>query len=350
MRKVRWALEGTLLLSVWLVMLLPGAGEWYARTVYPPLSDGLSFCASFLPFSASDCFIYGSIAALLLHLFLHIRKAPLRTLRQTGEYLLCAYLWFYLAWGLNYSRQPFYERANLEPARYDAAAFAAFLAEYTEHLNSTYPGDFRLDTALIQQDIKERYRAIAPRFGLKPPAAFHTCKPMICSEAMSRVGVLGYIGPFFNEATLNRELLPVQYPATCAHELAHVLGTAGEGEANFYAWLVCTTSARPETRFAGWFSLFPYVLSNARRLLPADDFEAWKASLRPEVKRLYNEKAAYWHERYSPLWGKAQDWIYNLYLRGNQVPDGTANYSEVVGMVMAYSKPSDGNAQPHLPE
>ena len=53
------------------------------------------------------------------------------------------------------------------------------------------------------------------------------------------VGVTGSMGPFFCEFTLNGDLLPANYPATYAHELAHLLGITSEAEANFYAYQVC---------------------------------------------------------------------------------------------------------------
>lgn len=310
--------------------------EWYARNIFPPISDALSWLSSFMPFSVSDCFIYGSIVGLLVYLVLRIRRSPWKTLGRVGMYLLGVCLWFYAAWGLNYFRAPFYARAGVEPPRYDSLAFDSFLEHYAEELNRTYLAEIRIDSAKVAREVKAQYSWIAPRFGLKMPKDFHRAKPMIYSPMMSAVGVLGYIGPFFNEATLNKDLLPVQYPSTYAHEMAHVLGVAGEGEANFYAWLVCTSSSVPELRFAGWFSIFPYVLSNAYHNLPRERFETWTASIRPEVKKLYNEKNAYWQELYDETWGELQDKVYNLYLKSNRVAGGTANYSEVVGMVMAW--------------
>ena len=84
---------------------------------------------------------------------------------------------------------------------------------------------------------------------------------------MSGVGVLGYMGPFFTEYNLNPDLLPVQYPFTYAHEMAHVLGISSEAEANLYGFLVCSRSGVPEIRFSAYFALLPYVLSNAYGLL-----------------------------------------------------------------------------------
>lgn len=66
------------------------------------------------------------------------------------------------------------------------------------------------------------------------------------------VGVTGSMGPFFCEFTLNGDLLPSQYPATYAHELAHLLGITSEAEANFYAYQVCTRSQVQAIRFSGY--------------------------------------------------------------------------------------------------
>lgn len=313
-----------------------GWAEWYAQTVYPIVSNALSWVSSFFPFSVSDAFVCVSVVGLSMYTVLNVRRSPWKTLGKVGLYLLGVYLWFYLSWGLNYFREPFYQRAGIETLPYDSAAFETFLAKYTEQLNASYIPDIKIDTSRFAEEIKEQYRGIALRFGMKLPRNYHKAKPMLLPSVMGAAGVLGYIGPFFNEATLNADLLPVQYPSTYAHEMAHVLGIAGEGEANFYAWLVCTSSSVPEIRFAGWFSIFPYLVGNARRALPPERFEAWVAGIRPEVKKLYNDKNAYWKARYSKWWGGLQDKVYNLYLKGNRVPGGTANYSEVVGMVMAW--------------
>ena len=85
---------------------------------------------------------------------------------------------------------------------------------------------------------------------------------------ISMVGVTGSMGPFFCEFTLNGDLLPANYPATYAHELAHLLGITSEAEANFYAYQVCTRSQAMGIRFSGYFSVLNHVLGNAQRLLP----------------------------------------------------------------------------------
>lgn len=333
----------------------PEAGEKYARTIYPVVASVLSSFSRIFPFSLGDCFIYGSIAGLTVYLVYALikRTEVWRRLRFIAEYLAWVYVWFYLAWGLNYFRQDFFTRSGIPPLPYSAERFASFLEAYTDSLNASYVPLEKIDTFSVAATIQEGYLTLSPRFGLLPPthrgrstdpkhpaadslAAFRLrAKPMLFPSWMSGVGVMGYIGPFFNEFNLNTELLPVQYPAVYAHELSHVLGISNEAEANLYSYLVCTASDRPEVRFSGYFSLFPYVLGNAYRLLDKEAFEAWKAKLRPEIRELYNRKTAYWHVRYSPWIGKIQDTAYNLFLKGNRISSGTANYSEVIELVIA---------------
>jgi len=40
--------------------------------------------------------------------------------------------------------------------------------------------------------------------------------------------------------------------------------------------------------------------------------------------------------KYSPLIGDVQDWIYDLYLKGNKIESGRKNYSEVIGLLISY--------------
>ena len=117
--------------------------------------------------------------------------------------------------------------------------------------------------------------------------------------------------------------------------MAHVLGVSSEAEANYYSYLICTTSSVREIRFSGYFSLLPYVLSNAYQVLPESDFKAWQETLRPEIIALYREKADHWRALYNPFLGEIQDKMYNWYLKGNRISSGTANYSEVISLIMA---------------
>ena len=190
---------------------------------------------------------------------------------------------------------------------------------------------------MVRNEVVRGYRAISPALGVLPPTTDRPrAKTMLFTPLISMVGVTGSMGPFFCEFTLNGDLLPAEYPATYAHELAHRLGITSEAEANFYAYQVCTRSSVPTLRFSGYYSILFHVLSNARRLMDEAAYQALVESIRPEIIQLAKDHQAYWSAKYSPLVGAVQDWIYDLYLKGNKIDSGRQNYSEVVGLLISY--------------
>ncbi|MDL2255578.1 DUF3810 domain-containing protein [Parabacteroides sp. OttesenSCG-928-K15] len=342
---IRWILLSLLLLFIWAAMLWVDIGEWYARSVYPLLSSCLSRLSSVFFFSVGDCFIIGSIIGLLAYLIYAIikRRGFWKRLRCILECLVWIYAWFYLAWGLNYFRHNFYTRAQIPPARYEADHFHTFLTAYTDSLHASWCVVEETDPSLVAVEINGQYRKLPPHLGILRPSNHLRAKPMLSSSFMSSVGVKGYMGPFFTEFNLNRQLLPVEYAFTYAHELAHALSISNEAEANLYAYQVCTASRIPEIRFSGYFGLFPYVLRNAQRLLPSDDYKAWLDSLHPDIKALYNQRIEHWQALYNPTIGEMQDKVYNLFLKSNRISSGTANYSEVIALLMALDKNKKSN-------
>ena len=140
MKYIRRIILSLLLVAIWFTMRSPGAGEAYARNIYPYVSAVLSRFSSLFPFSVGDCLIYGSIVGLLVYVGCAIAgKCSWKTLAgRTVEYLLWVYVWFYMAWGLNYFRQDFFTRTQLPYAAYSADAFRSFLSAYTDALNASF--------------------------------------------------------------------------------------------------------------------------------------------------------------------------------------------------------------------
>lgn len=327
-----------LLMAIIAIRFTPAAAEGYARKVYPVISAFLSAVSAPFPFSLGDLFVVVSIVALLAYVGYAIyKRRPFgHTLFHVALFAGYVYIWFYLAWGLNYFRHDFYTRTGIPYAPYKMEAFRSFLDNYIDSLNNSYLNVKEIDTSLVQLEITEQYNRIAPQFGMLMPRQVRKPKPMWSSALMSKTGVLGYMEPFFSEFCLNKELLPVQYPQTYAHELSHRLSISNEAEANLYAYLACTASTVPEIKFSGYFSLFPYVMQNAAMALPEVEYKGLVKRIRPEIIGLYRQKQAYWESRYSSLIGNMQQKLYNFFLKGNNIPTGTANYSEVIGLLISY--------------
>ena len=343
-KKVIHAILGLFLLLllgyVWMIQSNPVIGEQYAQQVYPIVSNVLSSFSNIFPFSLSDLTIVLSVVGLIVYPFYaRYRKRSYRSIiLHTLGYLAFIYGWFYVAWGGNYFRMPFYERTNIERVAYDSAHFQSFLTNYSTELNASYCEDLKLDTLLIQQTGMEGYNKLSDTYGMLSPKELIPAKPMLSNYAMSQVGVLGYMAPFFSEFCVNDELLSVQYPFSYMHELAHRLGIASEAEANLYAYLICSAATDSTIRFSGYMSLFPYVMGNAAQALSETQYRAFASTIRPEVWALYKEKRTYWDEKYNPLIGEIQHKVYNLFLKGNNIPNGTANYSQVIGLLLSLPK------------
>ncbi len=339
--KLRYIILGDLLVAVWIAQGIPAVGAWYANSVYPILSRVLSSFSNLFPFAIGDLFIFLSIVGVIVYpIYGRMQKQSWKhILLRDGEYLLWVYVWFYIAWGLNYSQPNFFVRNRIPYAAYTPENLKTFTDEYIQALNDSYTAVTSIDPDLICRETVKGYQAIAGSMGVhRPPTARPRVKTMLFTPLISKVGVSGSMGPFFCEFTLNGDVPPSQYPATYAHELAHLTGISSEAEANFYAYQVCTRSENPQIRFCGYFSILNHVLGNARRLMTEEEFMDLYNRIRPEVINQARENQEYWSAKYSPLLGDIQSWIYDIYLKSNKIESGRKNYSEVIGLLISYNE------------
>ncbi len=339
---VRYVALGALLILVWLTQWIPALATIYSQTIYPLISYVLSFFSGLFPFAIGDLFIFLSITGVIVYPFYARLRKKLpwkKILLRDGEYLLWIYVWFYLAWGLNYSQKNFYQRTEIPYTAYTPEIFQEFVDDYITQLNRSYTPVNSINQDLIREETVRIYHQLSDSLGVnRPPHEHPRVKTMLFTPFISMVGVTGSMGPFFCEFTLNGDLLPVNYPATYAHELAHLLGITSEAEANFYAYQICTRSVAMGIRFSGYFSILGHVLGNAQRLLPEEEYTRLFKRVRPEIIELAKNNQAYWAAKYSPVVGAVQDWIYDLYLKGNKIESGRQNYSEVVGLLISYQE------------
>ncbi len=331
---ILWVLFFVVIITV---RFFPEAGEWYARRIYPVVAYVLSLFSSIFPFSLGDCFIVMACMGLLFYWVRGFRKriSFWRRLRRSIFFLGWIYIWFYVAWGLNYFREDFYTRHQLPHAVYEPDKFRVFLDDYVHRLNADYTTE-TIASARVAQDILKGYEQMADTLGLIRPRGGLKVKKMLFSSFLSKVGVTGYMGPFFTEFQLNEEIRPEEYPGVYAHEMAHRLNVSSEAEANFCAWLVCNRSTEPAIRYSGNFLIFGYVMRNAAVLLEEEEYLHLIQGIRPEILQQYKSYQHYWQEKYSPWIGKIQNRMYNFFLKSNRISSGTKNYSEVIGMILAW--------------
>ena len=342
-----------LLILVTLTKMIPLWGFIYTTRIYPVIGTLLSPISGFFPFAVGDIFIALSIAWVILYPIYEIGLRKKRVFGRVAEYLLWVYAWFYIAWGLNYSQPNIYYRIGMKPVEVSKAKFKKFAYQYADSLNalsnaslsnarkSIFP-DSIVDDGLknrVRDAVLKEYNKIGYREGINRPFNQHPhAKTMVFTPLSSMAGVTGSMGPFFCEFTLNGDILAHDYPATYAHEFAHFLGVANEGEANFYSYIVCTASADKQVRFSGYYHIFFHVLNNVFDILGEKEGERFLKHIRPEIIQRARNDRRYWLSKRCKALDAAQDFIFELYLRGNHVAEGRKSYSGVIGLILAWEE------------
>ena len=342
-----------LLILVTLTKMIPLWGFIYTTRIYPVIGTLLSPISGFFPFAVGDIFIALSITWVILYPIYEIGLRKKRVFGRVAEYLLWVYAWFYIAWGLNYSQPNIYYRIGMKPVEVSKAKFKKFAYQYADSLNAlsnaslsnarkSISPDSIVDYALknrVRDAVLKEYNKIGYREGINRPFNQHPhAKTMVFTPLSSMAGVTGSMGPFFCEFTLNGDILAHDYPATYAHEFAHFLGVANEGEANFYSYIVCTASADKQVRFSGYYHIFFHVLNNVFDILGEKEGERFLKHIRPEIIQRARNDRHYWLSKRCKALDAAQDFIFELYLKGNHVAEGRKSYSGVIGLILAWEE------------
>lgn len=377
-----------LLSLITLTKLIPLWGFIYTTRIYPIIGSLLSPISGLFPFALGDLFIALSIVWVFFYPIYEIKWRKQLAKRffflaakrgcypkkkvvfgRVAEYLLWVYAWFYIAWGLNYSQPNIYCRTGMKPVEVSEAKFREFAYRYADSINylseerrvkseETAFDDHRESqfNGIVDDGLKNRvwdavlkgYNEIGAKDGINAPFNQHPhAKTMLFTPLSSMSGVTGSMGPFFCEFTLNGDIRPHDYPAIYAHEYAHLLGIANEGEANFYSYIVCTASSDKAVKFSGYYHIFFHVLRNVFDILGEKEGEKFLKYIRPEIIQLAKSDRNYWLSKRCKVLDAAQDFIFDLYLRGNHVAEGRKSYSGVVGLILAWEsrhakRPFDG--------
>ena len=382
-RRLKWRhwVLLVLLSLITLTKLIPLWGFIYTTRIYPIIGSLLSPISGLFPFAIGDIFIALSIVWVIFYPIYEIKWRKQLAKRffflaakrgcypkkkvvfgRVAEYLLWVYAWFYIAWGLNYSQPNIYCRTGMKPVEVSEAKFREFAYRYADsinYLNEETAFDDQRESqfnGMVDDGLKNRvrdavlkgYNEIGAKDGINAPFNQHPhAKTMLFTPLSSMSGVTGSMGPFLCEFTLNGDIRPHDYPAIYAHEYAHLLGIANEGEANFYSYIVCTASSDKAVKFSGYYHIFFHVLRNVFDILGEKEGEKFLKYIRPEIIQLAKSDRNYWLSKRCKVLDAAQDFIFDLYLRGNHVAEGRKSYSGVVGLILAWEsrhakRPFDG--------
>lgn len=161
-------------------------------------------------------------------------------------------------------------------------------------------------------------------------------KPVMLSNALSRMHVTGVYTFFTGEVNINSDFPDYTIPFTAAHELAHQRGVSREDEANMIAFLICIGSEDSYIRYCGYLNMYEYI-SEALYQADAKLFKRVDGRLSPLVRRELLAYGDFFDEYESTVESEATGALNDAYLK-TQGTVGKKSYGLVVDLVIAYFK------------
>jgi hypothetical protein len=251
---------------------------------------------------------------------------------------LWIYIWFNIAWGLNYSREGIAYQLKLEPKPYSKQEVESLTCDLIEKVNDARRelGDTSLkeesfDTIFTEAQLAYDSIAMENNFLEYRHASI---KKSIFSPIAHYLGFTGYYNPFTSEAQVRYDVPRILIPYITCHEMAHQLGYASESEANFVGYLAASHSKDAYFRYSVYMDLYRYA---AVELFLKDFKSRHGFELDSLVRKdMYNINAYFMRKqnRISPLMNS----LYDQYLKANKQAKGIDSYDEVVGWLIDYRK------------
>jgi len=319
--------------------------KYYSNGFYLYISKFLRLILGWLPFSIGDLVYILLIGYLLKDIYktLKNRKLNLKnTLFKIGGILSVIFFIFQLNWGLNYLREPLYNRLNFKKDTYTAAELYNFTEKIILKVNDVHFSITNNDTVVVQNPMnKSEIKKIAGSAYTqlqKKHSQFEyknaTVKHSLFSLPLTYMGFAGYLNPITNEAQVNWLIPKNTYPATACHEIAHQLGIASEKEANFVGYLAATNATDAYYNYSGYLMALRYCLFEIYRNEP-DKYEILKEKLNKGIMKDLQQQQDFWqsHQNWSEQFFKL---FYDSFLKANKQEAGIYGYNKVVLLLINY--------------
>jgi hypothetical protein len=335
-----------------LIPLPPAAVErWYSTFLYPPFQSVLTGASNLVPFALLDVLV---IAAVVLVAIGAARDIALRRRKgwsyalsllatRLGALTAASYLLFLAVWGLNYRREPLQSRLRFDESRVAPGAAHQLSLTAVDAVNRAYASAHRVpETAFTaEQGLQDAFLRAERALAVSQPARPGRPKRSLIDFYFRWAGVSGMTDPYFLETLVASDVLPFERPMVLAHEWSHLAGFADESEANFLGWLTCVAGS-DAAAYSGWLFLYNEVTATLHR----DERAEIARRLDPGPREDLRASAEREQRNVKPALANAGWRAYDTYLKANRIESGTANYAEVVRLILGTEFDSDW--QPRL--
>ncbi len=256
-------------------------------------------------------------------------------------FLSVFYFLFHVLWGLNYYRQPLFEKMKIE-RDYSDADLLLFTKKLIAKTNAIQRQITKNDSLKVvfpytQEEVFEKsikgYKQLSipyPYFNYSHLSA----KKSLFSLPLTYMGFGGYLNPFTNEAQVNY-LMPMYHsPTTSCHEMAHQLGYASESECNFIGFMASVKNKDAYFQYSGYSFALRYCLANWQ-VRNERIFDQLLPTVHPGILKNYTESDDFWKQYETPI-ETGFHVFYDHFLKMNQQKDGMEGYSKFVNLLVNY--------------
>ena len=293
--------------------------DYYLRFIFNNLIKINSFLFSKVEIPIGEI-LYIVIIILYIYLFVKVISFKLSDFLNLVAFSSILYFLFYFLWGLNYFKPSLVDKLNIK-SEYEFNVLDETINRVIFEINK--------ESSFISEDINK-----SDIFNLINTNASNIKKSII-PDIFLYQKVSGHYIPFTSEAIFIDKIPLVDMPIVILHEQAHQSGYANEGEASFIAFSKAINDKEPYIRYSGYFYALINLLNEISKK-NSDKLDDYITKLDEKVISDIKKVQNFWSKYSNSFLDKAQNYIYDLYLKSNNQEAGIMTYGEVSLYIIHY--------------
>ena len=293
--------------------------DYYVGIIFNNLIKINSFLFSKIEIPIGEI-IYIVIIILYIYLFVKVISFKLSDFLNLVAFSSILYFLFYFLWGLNYFKPSLVDKLNIK-SEYEFNVLDETINKVIFEINK--------ESSFISKDINK-----SDIFNLINTTASNIKKSII-PDIFLYQKVSGHYIPFTSEAIFVDKIPLVDMPIVILHEQAHQSGYANEGEASFIAFSKAINNKEPYIRYSGYFYALINLLNEISKK-NSDKLDDYIRKLDEKVISDIKKVQNFWSKYSNSFLDKAQNYIYDLYLKSNNQEAGIMTYGEVSLYIIHY--------------
>ena len=293
--------------------------DYYVGIIFNNLIKINSFLFSKIEIPIGEI-IYIVIIILYIYLFVKVISFKLYDFLNLVAFSSILYFLFYFLWGLNYFKPSLVDKLNIK-SEYEFSVLDETINKVIFEINK--------ESSFISEDINK-----SDIFNLINTNASNIKKSII-PDIFLYQKVSGHYIPFTSEAIFVDKIPLVDMPIVILHEQAHQSGYANEGEASFIAFSKAINDKEPYIRYSGYFYALINLLNEISKK-NSDKLDDYITKLDEKVISDIKKVQNFWSKYSNSFLDKAQNYIYDLYLKSNNQEAGIMTYGEVSLYIIHY--------------